>query len=305
MPARNKTFLNALLIAACVSSFSLRATESTNNATPVARIPLELRHGAALVRARANGSQTLTFKLDTGFGVTTIHPELVESLGLKRAGSLTITGIAGQEKAAWFSGATFEIGDFTYSPRRVAMIPSDAQPRRRGHDGILGAGFFRRFVVELDPTERTMTLHDPEQFHYAGHGEIIPLQFRRDTPTVEATIRLPGREPLRARYEIDSGCDGGLCLGHAFVKTNRLDELPGRNHTGSRTGVGGSVETNVVRLPQFQLGSQKLTHVAANFFREGSPVDADLAGHIGLGVLRHFKVIFDYSRRQMILEPLK
>lgn len=283
----------------------MRAAEPTNQPSLAARIPLELRHGAALVRGRANGSQLLTFKLDTGFGVTTMHPELAESLDLKRAGKLTINGIAGKEEADWLSGARFEFGDVTYAPRRVAMMPSDAHRRRRAHDGILGAGFFRRFVVELDPTERTMTLHDPEQFQYTGKGEIIPLRFRRDTPTVEATINLPGREPLRARYEIDSGCDGGLCLGHAFVKTNRLDEFPGRNHASSRTGVGGSVATQESRLPQFQLGDQHLTDVAANFFSVGSPVDADLAGHIGLGVLRQFKVIFDYSRRQMILEPLK
>ena len=305
MPARKKTLLMTLFVASCASCLPLRASDSTNQPSPVARIPLELRHGTALVRAHANGSQTLTFKLDTGFGVTTIHPELVESLGLKRAGSLTITGIAGKEQADWLSGATFDIGDFTYSPRRVAMIPSDAQRRRRSYDGILGAGFFRRFVVELDPAEHTMTLHDPGEFHYTGNGEIIPLRFRRDTPIVEATIDLPGREPLRAWYEVDSGCDGGLCLGHAFVKTNQLDELPGRNHAGARTGVGGSVATQEGHLPHFQLGGQSLADVAANFFREGSPVDADLAGHIGLGVLRQFKVIFDYSRRQMILEPLK
>ena len=257
------------------------------------------------MKARANGSTPLTFKLDTGFGVTTIHPDLVESLGLKRAGNLTITGIAGKEPATWLSGAHFDFGDATYAPRRVAMIPSDARRHRREHDGILGAGFFRRFVVEINPVGRTMTLHNPDQFHYAGHGEIIPLQFRRDTPVVEATIEVPDRKPLRARYEIDSGCDGALCLGHDFVKTNRLDELPGRNHAGSRTGVGGSVATQEGRLPQFQLGGQQLADVAANFFRAGSPVDADLAGHIGLGVLRQFKVIFDYSRRQMILEPLK
>jgi hypothetical protein len=45
--------------------------------------------------------------------------------------------------------------------------------------------------------------------------------------------------------------------------------------------------------------------VSANFFAEGSPAGEGLAGHIGLGVLREFKVIFDYSRRRMILEPLK
>lgn len=257
------------------------------------------------VKARANGSTPVTFKLDTGFGVTTIHPDLVESLGLKRAGNLTITGIAGKESATWLSGAHFDFGEATYAPRRVAMIPSDTRRQRREHNGILGAGFFRRFVVAIDPVERTMTLHNPDQFRYTGSGEIIPLQFRRDTPTVEATINLPGGEALPARYEIDSGCDGGLCLGHAFVQTNRLDELSGRNRASSRTGVGGSVATQEGRLPQFQLGGQRLTDVAASFFRAGSPVDADLAGHIGLDVLRQFKVIFDYSRRQMILEPLQ
>lgn len=288
---------------AYLANFNMRAAESTNHPSPVARISLEFRHGEALVRVRVNGSQPLTFKLDTGFGVTTIHPELVEGLGLKRGGTLTITGIAGTEPADWLSGAAFDFGGFKYAPRRVAMIPSDAQHDRRSRDGILGAGFFRKFVVELDPTEQVMMLHDPEQFKYLGKGEIIPLQFRRDTPMVEAKINIPGREPLLARYEIDSGCDGALCLGHDFVKTNRLDVIPGRNHAGSRTGVGGSVETHEGRLPQFQLGSRKLDRVNANFFRAGSPVDGDLAGHIGLGVLRQFKVIFDYSRRRMILEP--
>ena len=294
-----------LSASACIANFNMRAAESTNQSLPIARIPLEFRHGSALVRVRVNDSKPLAFKLDTGFGVTTIHPELVETLGLKRVGTLTITGIAGKEQAAWLSGATFDFGAATYAPRRVAAIPSDAQHNRRSRDGILGAGFFRKFVVELDPTEQVMTLHDPGQFHYTGKGEIIPLQFRRDTPIVDAAINIPGREPLLARYEIDSGCDGALCLGHDFVKSNRLDAISGRNRAGSRTGVGGSVDTHEGRLPQFQLGSRKLDGVDANFFREGSPVDGDLAGHIGLGVLRQFNVIFDYSRRRMILEPAK
>ncbi|MSU58728.1 MAG: hypothetical protein EXS35_11250 [Pedosphaera sp.] len=283
----------------------MRAAESTNQSSPIARLPLEIRRGAALVKARVNDSQPLAFKLDTGFGVTTIHPDLVESLGLKPAGTLTINGIAGTEKANWYSGATFDFGGEKYSPRSVAVIPSDAQRPRRARDGILGSGFFRRFVVEIDPRENTVTLRDPERFNYKGKGEIIPLQFRRDTPIVEATFKFPDQAPVIARYEIDSGCDGALCLGHDFVKTNKLDELTLPRRNGSRTGVGGSVDTHEGRLPQFQLGTQTLTNVSANFFAEGSPAGEGLAGHIGWGVLREFKVIFDYSRRRMILELLK
>ena len=295
-----------LLVSFCRGDFSARAAEVQTNESPVCvRLPFEIRHGSALVSGRVNDSEPLAFKLDTGFGVTTIHPGLVEALGLKRAGTLSITGIAGREEADWYSGARFDFGGETYSPRRVAVIPSDAQRSRRERDGILGSSFFRRFVVEIDPVEKLVTLRDPGQFNYAGNGEIVRLQFRRDTPIVEAAFKFPDQAPVLARYEIDSGCDGALCLGHDFVLSHRLEELAAPRRNGSRTGVGGSVATHQGRLPEFQLGAQKLTNVPANFFMKGSPVDEGLAGHIGLGLLRQFRVIFDYSRRRMILEPLQ
>ena len=51
-----------------------------------------------IVTARVNESKPLSFKLDTGFSITTIHPDLVDSLQLKRAGTLTIVGIAGNKE---------------------------------------------------------------------------------------------------------------------------------------------------------------------------------------------------------------
>jgi hypothetical protein len=51
-----------------------------------------------------------------------------------------------------------------------------------------------------------------------------------------------------------------------------------------------------------QLGATKIEKADTDFFLEGSPVDEGLAGHIGIGILNRFKVTFDYSRRQMILE---
>jgi hypothetical protein len=298
--------VKVLLALVCAGiSFMCAAAVKTNEPLAMVQIPLEIRRGAALVKARVNDSAPLAFKLDTGFGVSTIHPDLVESLGLKPAGALTINGIAGQEKASWYSGATFDFAGEKYSPRRIAVIPSDAERSRRARDGILGAGFFRRFVVEIDFTAKTVTLRDPEAFEYEGKGDIIPLQFRRDTPIVEAQFRFPDQSPVAARYEIDSGCDGALCLGHDFVKSNRLDELTTARRNGARTGVGGSVDTHEGKLPEFRLGSRTLTNVSANFFTEGSPAGEGLAGHIGMGVLREFKVFFDYSRRRMILERAK
>ena len=285
-----------------LSPHFMSAAEPPTSA-PGIRLPIEFRRGSLFVPASVNGSNLLSFKLDTGFGVTTIHPDLVQPLGLKRAGSITIIGIAGEEKAETYEGANFDFKGANYSPRRVTVLPSDGQSRRR-RDGILGAGFFRRFVVEIDPGQRAMTLHDPKQFDYTGDGEVIPLSFRHDTPIIEAAINFTNREPVRAKFEIDSGCDGEMCLGHDFVETYRLNEASS-GRTGSRSGVGGSVDTQHGVLPQFQIGKLTLDQLPANFFAEGSPAGEGLAGHIGMGTLRKFKIIFDYPRKRMILEPTK
>jgi predicted aspartyl protease len=286
----------------CLPVF-LQSAESHSNGFPsTLEFPIEFRQGSPVVQTSLNGS-LLRFKLDTGFGVTTIHPDLVETLQLEPAGTMTIIGIAGEEKALTYGGAKFDFGRMTYSPRRIVAIPSDKQRGRRGRDGILGAGFFRRFVVEIHPLKRTFTLREPKEFSYSGNGRIIPFEFRKDTPIVEAAILSANGGPVRAKFEIDTGCDGDVCLGHDFVEVNKLDGDAESVPTGSRVGVGGNVDTRHARLPPLLLGDLTLDNLTGNFFMEGSPAGEGLAGHIGMGALKRFNVIFDYSRKQMILEP--
>src|SRR5689334_13892722 len=99
--------LSILLFAFAGLSFDVWAAESPTNSLSSSgiRLPIEFRRGSLHVSARVNGSNSLSLKLDTGFGVTTIHPDLVQSLGLKRAGSITIIGIAGEEQAETYEGA--------------------------------------------------------------------------------------------------------------------------------------------------------------------------------------------------------
>lgn len=295
--------LGILLLVFC--ALGVRGQTNLNVNPPSARVAIEFRRGDLMVPVRVNAGSTFSFKLDSGFGISTIHPDLVEPLQLRPVGRLRIEGIAGDEQATTYNGANFDVGGFNYSPRRLAVIPSDAQRRRRDRDGILGAGFFRRFVVELDPIQRVLTLYEPENYTYTGKGEILPLDFRRDTPAVTATLRFTNREPVKGRFEIDTGCDGAICLGHDFITANELEAAATMQRPSSRYGVGGSVATRNGELPQFEMGGVKLERLPASFFLEGSPVDPGFAGHIGLGTLRKFKVIFDYSRRRMILEPLK
>ncbi len=286
----------------CCAAFP-QALGQTNPPPGSVQLTISLRQGALLLKARVNGSDPLAFKLDTGFGITTVHPSLVESLELRRAGHITITGIAGDEQADTYAGAVFDFCGMTYEPRRVAALPSEARRRWRDRDGILGAGLFRRFVVEIDFAQELVRLHEPDQFSYAGAGEVLPLAFKKDTPIIEAVIVLPGRAAISGRFEIDTGCDDCVCLGHEFVVANRLLENTGSVPSDRRRGVGGSAEIRQGNLVELRLGKLSVQKPSANFFLEGSPAGDGQAGHVGLGALQHFKVILDYSRKQMILEP--
>ena len=293
-----------LLLWGVVLAFAMElATDSKASPTNgPSQLPLELKRGRLIVPAQANGSNAIWLMLDTGFSISTIDPRLAETLKLRRTGKTTIAGIAGEEQAEVFEGVIFDFAGATYLPRRVAALPSEKKRRSRRLEGILGAGFFRRFTVEVDPRAKMIRLHDPRDYKYSGPGEIIPFQFRNSTPVVEAVINLPGRPPVRGRFEIDTGCDGGLCLGHDFVEANTLLPVVGQVHGGGRTGVGGDAETKVGSVPQLQLGRLTVNKPEANFFLRGSPVEGNLAGHIGIEVLRQFRIIFDYSHQQLILE---
>ena len=290
-----------------VCGVTAAVADPADSASPAATnaVPFDFVSGRILLTARVNDSRPATVMLDTGYSVNMLSRELVESLDLKRSGRITIVGIAGEESADQFEGVTFGLGDALYKPRRVAALPASYQRHWRKRDGVLGAGFFRRFVVEIDPKAKKVLLHEPESFRYSGLGQIVPFKFQQATPIVEGAIILPDRAPVEGRFEIDTGCDGGLCLGSDFVEANHLVESSGKTESSGRQGLGGDTRTKIGRLPKFRLGSQTIEKPLTNFFLEGSPVDEGLAGHIGMEVLRRFRVIFDYSRERMILEPVE
>jgi hypothetical protein len=259
-----------------------------------------------MVPARVTNSAPLSLLLDTGYSMTMLHPDYVGVFGLKRAGrGVTIVGIAGEEHADTFEGPVFQFGETTWQPRRVAALPSSSPSRGRRRDGILGSGFFRRFVVEIDSQAKRLRLREPDTFLYEGRGEILNLRFSGDTPVVEAMVRLPNGTETAARFEIDTGCDGAICVGRHFVEAHALAPAPAADASADgpkRFGVGGGTRTREGHLPQLRLGQLVIERPEASLFLEGSPVEPPLAGHLGWDLLRKFRVIFDYRRNRMILE---
>jgi predicted aspartyl protease len=165
----------------------------------------------------------------------------------------------------------------------------------------------RRAAPGAFAPRRGASCHGREQLRHPPlwPGEILPLTFKSTTPIVEAAVRLPDQSEVKAQLEVDTGCDGALCLGKHFVEAHQLAPTNNPARTAGRVGVGGSTRTRAGHLPQLRLGRVTIEKPSANLFLEGSPSDPPLAGHIGWELLRDFKVILDYSRKRMILEPMR
>jgi hypothetical protein len=266
----------------------------------VASIPLKLHHNRIILSAKLNEKGPFTLLLDSACTVPTLHPILVDELGLEASGRVRIQGIAGLERAPTYRNVIFDFGEAQYKPRRVASIPSEREHARR-RDGVIGSGFFESFVVEYRPKEKLLKLHSPGTFEYQGQGEVVPFRFREEIPVIEASLQLPNGSSLKGDFEVDTGCDSGVCLGEHFVREhNLIEDLAGKK--SEKFGIGGKVETVDARIPVLRVGGREFKNAQSDLFLDGSPVDKPLAGHIGMGVFGRTAMIFDYARKRIILE---
>jgi hypothetical protein len=126
-------------------------------------------------------------------------------------------------------------------------------------------------------------------------------------PLVSARVTQPGRNPIEGKFIADTGVRSSLSFNSPFVAANKLLEFaPGtiRAPLGGGSMVRESRQP-VGRVARLQLGSFTFKKPVAIFFLDKAGVLAspEFDGVIGAEILRRFKVVFDYSRQQLFLEP--
>lgn len=268
------------------------------------KIPLEIDNNIILLRVRVNNSEPMRFIFDTGASHTLISSRRAAELGLKAEGQLSGNATGGAIQASLIKGVTLGVDGAEVSNLSVASMPFETPPGF-DFDGIIGFDFIKQFVVELDYQGKTMNLYDPRAFKYSGGGEALPLILTGGTPLVRAGISLEGRAPFEARLEVDTGADGTLLFNSPFVrKQNLLAAFP-KAAQESAGGAGGEQRRLVGRVKAVKLGRVVLDNppVGLSLDTEGSGASEENDGFVGGEILRRFKVILDYSRKRMILEP--
>lgn len=274
---------------------------------PVARVPFEMNGNSIYLQARVNGSEPRWFVLDTGAGVTVLNATTAESLGLKAGKAGTLRGAGGVVRSTGITGLTLDVGGAVLKDVSVTSIPLAQLENAAGRaiDGILGVDFFRRYVVEIDYEARQLTTYEPSAYGYAGRGETLPLTIRDNHPHLRAQVKFPGRPPLEGDFVIDAGSSMQLTMLPDFTDKNRLRDSVPVAFTAYAHGVGGDFALPVARAESLRIGGFTVERPVTAFPTAGTFGAEGIAGNIGTAILRRFKVVFDYSRKRVHLEPSK
>lgn len=273
-------------------------------------IPFQDDANHVLIPVRVNGSRPLTFVLDTGAsGAVLSNASLASTLNLHIVGEGEARG-AGKGPNSRMSiadGVDFDLAGVDFTGSRLAVLqPGSALSGNSRWDGVIGRSVFTHAVVEFDWVKHLLRLYDPARYVYSGKGAVLPLTF--DTSgrcyTMATAVMESGRS-VPVKLVVDTGASRGLSLDvgshpDIVLPSKTIETVLGRGGNGEITG-------HIGRVKSLRLGSYTLDDVLTEF-PDASAGTAGLGGRQGLlggEILRRFKVLFDYTRQQMILEPTR
>ncbi len=274
------------------------------------RIPFTMHGSDIMMECEVNGVKCQML-IDNGVlwdELMFFGNETCDSLGFVLEGGGINVGGAGEGEPLMADGASgvklsFPGIEFTDQPAVVMRKDAGMGNWWPGVEGQVSAVFFKHFVTEIDFDESVIVLHRPETFKYSGEGKVIPLKQLPD-----GSWMFPASVQVTKEGET---VDGNLILD--LGQGNAVDLYLG-SHTGISLpanvkekilgyGVQGPITGHVGVAHSIMIDGYELSDVYAGFTEPDGRTDNGQVGMIGMSMFQRFKVIFDYPRARMILEP--
>lgn len=173
--------------------------------------------------------------------------------------------------------------------------------------GLVGGGFFKNLVIEIDYKKNCLTLYDPASFKAPEDYISIPIKIKTNKPYVNAEASLLNGEVVQVDLLLDTGAGIPLLLHNNSHPSLALPSEYIRGRLGM--GLGGFLEGYIGRIEKLKVGSLEFPMVLTSF----QDIDEEWLndqnrfrnGIVGNQLLSRFHVILDYVNGQMYLKPYK
>ena len=269
-------------------------------------VSFEMPANRPILKVRVNGGkEPLRFVLDTGSGISVISDETAKKLGVKavaRGGMARAVG--GKFEIVYGFLQSLEIGDARVEnvPVYIRRFFNDEVPV----DGYIGLAIITKHIATVDYGARTFSLRRNRSGNDKESPAGIEIPIRTTSSGfISGEVQIEGvTKPLN--FIIDTGASISV-VSEKLMEREEMSAFiqHARMRVYGAAGIAEGVKT--LTLPRVLLGAQARANVDAAVL-DLEPVNETTgfvqSGIIGGNFLRHFRIVFDFRRSIMRLEPL-
>lgn len=276
-------------------------------------VHFELVDDHIIVPVAVNGSEPLSFVVDSGAAANVIFESRnTQLLPLKLGAELPVSGVGtGPDPVARvventdlsLGSARLEGLSVIYLP--LASVPFFANLDEVYFDGVIGAPFFERFVVEIDYDRQLISFSEPGSSKAriedrGGNWQELPLQIQSGVPYLTTQISTTPGQSVALKLLVDTGYRGPVSL---TPETHEAIDEPVEYFSTVGQGLSGDVEIRVGVPEALSIGDYSLNTVTVNYSISGGESDKGSNGLLGSEVLGQFNLVFDYPNERMFVAP--
>jgi hypothetical protein len=165
--------------------------------------------------------------------------------------------------------------------------------------GSVGFELLAEFRTTIDYPAQTITFAESHQPSGSLRGGTT-LHFYSDGHSIYIEAEVDGRSGL---FRLDTGDGSTVTLFPTFAQEHDLYQTMAQTVV-SGAGVGGTVSARNITLSSFKLGGTEFREIPARMSlnRAGSFASRSLAGNLGGGLLRCFRITVDYPGRLVVFQ---
>jgi hypothetical protein len=291
-----RRLLKPLLVLATIVSWASWHAQQARSADAVAKlsieIPMRIEGGLPVIELIVNGQGPFLFGIDTGAQAgPRIDSSLVEKLGLKSSGQVSVTDPSGRnpQTVDTVKLDSVAIGDLRFTGVTAASRNYKNSPRPLKVDGILGLSLFPEYLVTLDFPAKLLRVERGE-LPKADGAEILDYKSEDGVPLVELNV---------GSTKINAHLDSGNMIGAFVLPTSLLEKLTLASEpvvVGRARSASGEMEIKQVRIKEMvRLGRHEFPDATITF-----PALSDI-GNVGAKILSQFAVTFDQQHQRVRL----